>query len=68
MHFNTITFYLDTPSHIAEIGKELIELCSLGIREGDILRFKKIYTKLLNTEVVLSFKVLSEDFYDIYFF
>ncbi|CAB4407993.1 unnamed protein product [Rhizophagus irregularis] len=47
-----------TPSHVAEYGKELTELCSLGIREGDILRFKKTYTKLLNTEVILSFKRL----------
>ncbi|PKY12533.1 hypothetical protein RhiirB3_378542 [Rhizophagus irregularis] len=48
----------DTPSHVAEFGNELTELCSLGIREGDILRFKKTYTKLLNTEVILSFKVI----------
>ncbi|CAB4428299.1 unnamed protein product [Rhizophagus irregularis] len=49
-------FYLDTPSHTMGVGKELTELCSLGIREGDILRFKKKYTKLLDTDVKLDFK------------
>ncbi|CAB4492051.1 hypothetical protein RhiirA1_471298 [Rhizophagus irregularis] len=51
----------DTPSHTMGVGKELTELCSLGIREGDILRFKKKYTKLLGTYVKLDFKVIKID-------
>ncbi|GET04634.1 hypothetical protein GLOIN_2v1787222 [Rhizophagus clarus] len=47
--------------HTMGVGKELTELCSLGIREGDILRFKKKYTKLLDTDVKLDFKVIKID-------